>query len=63
MAEADDEKPRLASDYVIGQPLEALSVVELNERIRQLRQEIARLEAARARKEAAQMSAEAFFKK
>lgn len=63
MAEADDEKPRPAPRHAIGQPLEALSVTELDERIDELRQEIARLEAARAQKHAAQTAAESFFKK
>lgn len=63
MADSDDEKPRPAQGYAIGQPLEALSVAELDARVEELRQEIARLEAVRARKQAAQAAAEAVFRR
>ncbi len=61
-SEADDAPPRLAA-FEIGQPLDLLSIAELDERIERLRQEIARLEAARAAKQAASAAADAFFKK
>ena len=54
---------RVPAAFEIGQPLDLLSVAELDERIERLRQEIARLEAARAAKQAASAAAEAFFKK
>jgi uncharacterized small protein (DUF1192 family) len=51
------------SRHVLGEPLDALSVDELDERVRLLRAEIERLEAARARKSASRTAADAFFKK
>jgi uncharacterized small protein (DUF1192 family) len=63
MAEAEDEKPRPAAGYVLGQPLDGLSLSELDARVEELRREIARLEATRARKQAAQTAAEAVFRK
>jgi uncharacterized small protein (DUF1192 family) len=63
MAEEIDEKPRPAPGLTLGQPLDALSVAELDERIAILRAEIQRLEAAREKKQAANAAAEAFFKK
>ena len=62
MASEEDEKPRTPSGYVLGQPLEALSVDELDERVGELRDEIERLQEARSRKLAAQSAAQAFFK-
>lgn len=59
----DDDKPRKAPAHQIGQPLDTLSLADLDERIAMLRAEIARIEAARAAKEAAQSSADAFFKR
>jgi uncharacterized small protein (DUF1192 family) len=63
MTEAEDDKPRPAPGYVVGQPLDQLSVGELDSRIEELRREIARLEAARAQKSAAQTAAEAVFRR
>ncbi len=51
------------SQHVLGEPLDTLSVHELEERIQLLRAEIERLEAARARKGASRAAADAFFKK
>ncbi|HXY57386.1 MAG TPA: DUF1192 domain-containing protein [Methylocystis sp.] len=62
MAGEDDDKPREPLGYVLGQPLEALSVAELDERMEELRREIVRLEAARGQKLAAQAAAATFFK-
>lgn len=59
----DDDRPRKAVTHEIGQPLDTLSLADLDERIAVLRAEIVRLEAARAAKEAAQSSADAFFKR
>jgi uncharacterized small protein (DUF1192 family) len=64
----DEDLPRGTPDrakptYQLGQPLEAFSVAELDERIEELRAEIARLEAARAAKAASVAAADAFFKK
>ena len=47
MAEESDEKPRPAASHTLGQPLDALSIAEFDERIALLRAEISRLEAAR----------------
>jgi uncharacterized small protein (DUF1192 family) len=56
-------KPAKAAQHVVGEPLDALSVDELNERIEQLRAEIVRLEAARDGKSASRTAADAFFRK
>ena len=63
MADESDEKPRPAASHALGQPLDALSVAEFDERIALLRAEIARLEAAREKKQAANAAAAALFKK
>ena len=60
--ETDDDKPRPTQSHTLGQPLDLLSVAEIDERIGELRAEIMRLEAARAQKQAAQSAALAFFK-
>lgn len=67
MARDDDEffapkKPAPAPHH-LGEPLDALSVDELDERIELLRAEIARLEAARERKNASRTAADSFFRK
>jgi uncharacterized small protein (DUF1192 family) len=59
----DDDRPRKAVAHEIGQPLDTLSLGDLDERVALLRAEIARLEAARAAKQAAQGAADAFFKR
>ncbi|XYD08482.1 DUF1192 domain-containing protein [Methylobacterium sp. NMS12] len=59
----DDDRPRKAVGHEIGQPLDTLSLGDLDERVALLRAEIARLEAARAAKQAAQGAADAFFKR
>ena len=63
MAKDDDEAPRPRPKFEIGQPLDLLSVGEIDETIATLRGEIARLEAARSAKAAASAAAEAFFRK
>ena len=67
MAAFDDEgvfgAPRKApAVHEIGQPIDTLSVGELNERIETLKAEIARLEAAIKAREATKQAASAFFK-
>ncbi len=59
----EDDAPRPRPTLEIGQPLDLLSVTELEERIAALRAEIARLEEARDAKQAASAAAEAFFRK
>jgi uncharacterized small protein (DUF1192 family) len=49
-------------EHEVGQPLDTLSVAELDERITLLREEIARLELARDQKAASKRAADAFFK-
>lgn len=66
MARDDEEflAPKKApARHELGQPLDALSVHELSERIALLREEIARLEAAREKKSASRTAADAFFSK
>jgi uncharacterized small protein (DUF1192 family) len=63
MENEDDDAPRRPTPFEIGQPLDLLSIAEIDERIERLRQEIARLEAARVAKQAASAAADAFFKK
>lgn len=68
MARDIDEDPfgapvrKAPAKHEIGQPLDTLSVGELDERIGLLHEEIARLETARHAKEASKKAADAFFK-
>jgi uncharacterized small protein (DUF1192 family) len=64
----DEDRPRAQKDqgktpYLLGRPLDTMSVGEIDERIAELRAEIGRLEAARAAKAASAAAAEMFFKK
>ena len=59
----DEDRPRRAGAHEIGQPLDTLSLPDLDARIALLRAEIARIEAARAAKRAAHGAADAFFKR
>ncbi len=54
--------PRKKLAHEIGQPLDTLSVHELDERIELLRGEIARLETAREAKQASLAAAASIFK-
>lgn len=69
MIEDEDDRSRAqatrggAVSHQMGQPLDALSLAEFDERIALLRAEIERLEAARAAKAASLAAADAFFKK
>ncbi|WP_298425227.1 DUF1192 domain-containing protein [Rhodoblastus sp.] len=67
MARDDDEffapKKPAASQHVLGEPLDSLSVEELGERIEMLRAEIVRLEEVRARKGQSRADADAVFRK
>ena len=67
MAVFNEEDPfgaprKPASAHEIGQPLDVLSVAELDERIAMLQAEIERLANMRASKEASRQAAAAFFK-
>jgi uncharacterized small protein (DUF1192 family) len=61
MAIFEDEPKKPANRHEIGQDLSLLSVSELAERIRLLREEIARLEAELNAKSATKSAAEALF--
>lgn len=60
--DASSPKPR-PKTHEIGEPLDALSVEELRDRIALMREEIARLEAAALAKQASRQAADAFFKR
>ena len=59
----EDYRPKKKSAHEIGQDLALLSVGELAERIKMLKDEIGRLEAEISRKRASQSAADAIFKK
>jgi uncharacterized small protein (DUF1192 family) len=59
----DDLLPKKKTVHEIGQDLSLLSIGELTERIAQLNEEIARLEAAKSSKSATRTAADAFFKR
>jgi uncharacterized small protein (DUF1192 family) len=59
----DDLLPKKKTLHEIGQDLSLLSIGELTERIAQLNEEIARLEAAKASKSATRTAADQFFKR
>jgi uncharacterized small protein (DUF1192 family) len=61
MAIFEDEPKKPASRHEIGQDLSLLSVSELAERIRLLREEITRLEAELNAKSSTKSAAEALF--
>jgi uncharacterized small protein (DUF1192 family) len=58
----DDTEPKRKVSHDIGQPLDALSVGELEERIALLKTEIARLEAAITARRATKAAAFDIFK-
>ena len=66
MSRDEDEifatKKPAPAQHVLGEPLDRLSVDELDARVNILREEIARLEAARAAKSASLQAAASFFK-
>lgn len=58
----DDHPLRKGSEIVIGQPLDQLSIHELQERVEQLKTEIERVQEEIDRKGSATSYAEKFFK-
>ena len=68
MGRLDDEDPfgtpqkKAPAIHVVGEPLDTLSVDELDERISLLRREIERLEEARSVREASRKAANSIFK-
>lgn len=63
MAMFDEEPRKKVRPHEIGQDLSLLSVGELSERIGQLRDEVARLEAELNAKDATKTAAEALFRR
>ena len=63
MALFDDEPPRPKKVHEIGQDLSLLSVHELEERILQLKSEIARLENELSSKSSSRIAAESLFRR
>ena len=59
----DDDRPKKKIIHELGQDLTLLSVGELTERVAQLKEEIARIEANMATKQASKSAADMFFKK
>ena len=57
-----DDEPRPNAPHTLGEPLDGLSVSDLDHRIGLLREEIARLEEDRARKASTRDAAEMAFK-
>lgn len=64
MAREDDEslKPVRKLGHQVGEPLEALSVEEIDHRVRELHNEIQRLEEDKRQKLASKSAASAVFK-
>jgi uncharacterized small protein (DUF1192 family) len=59
----DDDAPKPKKEYVLGQPLETMSLDELATTIERLRAEIDRIEAAKKSKSGALSAAESLFRK
>jgi uncharacterized small protein (DUF1192 family) len=58
-----DDRPVPRPRHALGEPLDAISVDELRERIAALQGEVARIEAEIARKQASRSAADAVFKR
>lgn len=58
----DDDQPRRPVTHTLGDPLDTLSVEEIDARLVLLAREVARLEAARTAKKAALDAAGSIFK-
>lgn len=57
-----DDNPKPKHDHVLGENLEAISLDELNLRVKLLAREIERIEVEIARKQASRTAADTFFK-
>ncbi len=57
-----DDLPKPKHEHVLGENLEAISLDELNLRVKLLASEIQRIEAEINRKQASRSAADAFFK-
>ena len=64
MAREDDDtiKPVRKPGHQVGEPLDALSIAEIDERVRELHNEIQRLEEDKRQKLASKSAASAAFK-
>lgn len=63
MAREDEERPQPKPKHQLGEPLDAVSVDELRQRIAMLQAEVARLEAEIEHKQASRSAADAFFRR
>lgn len=61
--DADDSPRKPKTDMVIGENLDAISLAELEQRIKLLDSEIARIRAEIAKKQQSRSAADAFFSK
>jgi uncharacterized small protein (DUF1192 family) len=59
----EDDRPRKKPAATLGEPLDTLSVAELEERIADLEAEITRVKEALTRKRTGLAAADAFFKR
>ncbi len=57
-----DDLPKPKPQFTVGQPLDAISMGELVQRIEAFEAEIARIKAEITRKQASKQAADAFFK-
>lgn len=57
-----DDLPKKKPEIAVGEPLDAISLAELEQRIQALESEIARIRAEIARKLASRSAADAFFR-
>jgi uncharacterized small protein (DUF1192 family) len=57
-----DDLPKPKHDHVLGENLEAMSLDELNARVKLLAHEIQRIEVEIVRKQSSRSAADAFFK-
>jgi uncharacterized small protein (DUF1192 family) len=63
MMTIDDDQPKIKAGLVVGDNLDAISVGELEERVRVFQLEIERLQTEIARKNQSKSAADAFFKR
>lgn len=58
-----DDLPKKPAPITLGEPLDLLSVAELEQRLQALESEIGRVKSAIASKQASKSAADAFFKR
>jgi uncharacterized small protein (DUF1192 family) len=59
----DEPRPKKRAEIILGEPLDLLSVAELEQRISDLESEIARAREAITKKQAGKAAADAFLKR